>query len=63
MRLLDTRTQKLRDFAKLDDIPPYAILSHTRGIDEVQYHDVTTGKAKDRDGYAKIVGPLLRSTR
>ncbi|CAH0021814.1 unnamed protein product [Clonostachys rhizophaga] len=39
-----------------DDIPPYAILSHTWGEDdqEVTLRDVVQGKAKGKEGYRKI---------
>ncbi|KAK3318109.1 hypothetical protein B0H66DRAFT_602712 [Apodospora peruviana] len=38
MRLLDTKTLRLQEFVV--DIPPYAILSHTWGAEEVTYHDL-----------------------
>ncbi|KAF2692159.1 HET-domain-containing protein [Lentithecium fluviatile CBS 122367] len=39
-----------------DNIPPYAILSHTWGADheEVTFKDVTRGKGRNKDGYTKI---------
>jgi hypothetical protein len=38
------------------DIPPYAILSHTWGPDseEVTYHDVTEKTGQNKTGYGKI---------
>ncbi|ROW03566.1 hypothetical protein VSDG_01400 [Cytospora chrysosperma] len=60
MRLLDTTSLKLREFAE-DKIPPYAILSHTWGApnEEVSFQDMqldTTTLEKDRKyGYSKIV--------
>lgn len=40
-----------------DDIPPYAILSHTWGSDddELTFKDMKKGRKKDRPGYAKII--------
>ena len=40
----------------LDDIPPYAILSHTWGGDkeEVTFNDVENGRGQDKEGYKKI---------
>ncbi|KAH8797812.1 hypothetical protein F5884DRAFT_146537 [Xylogone sp. PMI_703] len=39
-----------------DGIPPYAILSHTWGLDneEVTFDDMTNGIGKDKPGYKKI---------
>ena len=39
-----------------DKIPPYAILSHTWGLDddEVTYKDVTKGRGKTKPGYCKL---------
>jgi hypothetical protein len=39
-----------------DDIPPYAILSHTWGADseEVTFKDIVKGKGKSKTGYEKI---------
>jgi hypothetical protein len=39
-----------------DDIPDYAILSHTWGADteEVTYRDMTDGTGKNKIGYEKI---------
>jgi ankyrin repeat protein len=58
MRLLqccDTGTVVLTQF---DDecIPPYAILSHTWGLDadEVTFEDLTNGTGKNKPGYKKI---------
>jgi hypothetical protein len=45
-----------RDFIASDDIPPYAILSHTWGLDteEVNFQDMMNGTAKSKPGYVKI---------
>jgi hypothetical protein len=37
-----------------DDIPQYAILSHTWGPDEVTYRDMMEGSGKDKTGFNKI---------
>ena len=36
------------------EIPPYAILSHTWGDEEVLFNDLSDGTAKNKSGYAKI---------
>jgi len=56
MRLIDTTRLELREFNS-DAIPPYAILSHTWGNDEVSIQDLSspTGKVSEREGYGKIV--------
>jgi hypothetical protein len=38
-----------------DKIPPYAILSHTWGTEEVSFLDVISGNGRNRAGYRKIV--------
>ncbi|KAH8796969.1 heterokaryon incompatibility protein-domain-containing protein [Hyaloscypha sp. PMI_1271] len=43
MRLLNAKTKRLEEFFE-KDIPPYAILSHTWGKDEVLFEDVTKGR-------------------
>ncbi|KAH8821335.1 hypothetical protein F5884DRAFT_816866 [Xylogone sp. PMI_703] len=37
-----------------DDIPKYAILSHTWGTEEVSFKDLMTGTGKNKAGYHKI---------
>jgi len=41
-------------FAK-QEIPPYAILSHTWGVEEVAFEDLEKHAAKSKAGYRKIV--------
>lgn len=41
-----------KDF--LDDVPAYAILSHTWGSQEVTFKDFADGAGKDKTGYDKI---------
>jgi hypothetical protein len=37
-----------------DDIPPYAILSHTWGLEEVTFKDMMEGDGKSKAGFDKI---------
>ena len=53
MRLLDTSTQTLVEFANPPD--EYAILSHTWGKEEVTFEDITSDKKYWKDGWDKIV--------
>ncbi|KAI9770859.1 MAG: hypothetical protein M1839_003022 [Geoglossum umbratile] len=45
-----------KNFVGDNNIPPYAILSHTWGADvkEVTFEDLTNGTGKDKPGYKKI---------
>src|SRR5436190_2025421 len=58
MRLLERNNSSqfslTQDFG--DDIPQYAILSHTWGADtdEVTFEDMTNGTGKNKPGYEKI---------
>jgi hypothetical protein len=55
MRLLDTKTYTLSEFQ--GNPPPYAILSHVWGQEEVTFNDIATlEKAEQMKGFAKIVG-------
>jgi hypothetical protein len=40
-----------------NEIPPYAILSHTWGLDkeEVTFHDIINGTGREKAGYRKII--------
>lgn len=54
MRLLNSTTLELAEFMG-DDVPPYAILSHTWGKDEVTLRDIQDPtKRKDDSRFAKI---------
>ena len=56
MRLLNTSTPsrpKLESFNE-NEIPPYAILSHTWGTDEVSFHDIQSSDFADKGGFAKL---------
>lgn len=53
MRLLNTVTLKLSEFDE-NAIPPYAILSHTWGKEEVILQDIQQRDCSGMLGYAKI---------
>ena len=58
MRLLtyDDNDQVIltEDLLNEDAIPPYAILSHTWGDEEVTFHDIANGTGKEKVGNEKI---------
>jgi hypothetical protein len=56
MRLLNTTTVELTEF--LGEVPPYAILSHTWGDEEVTFQDLELGNpgTTQKQGYTKILG-------
>lgn len=57
MRLIDTKSDPLRVVEFLEtDIPPYAILSHCWGPEEVTLLDLMTSydEAKKKKGFSKI---------
>ncbi|KAF2822497.1 HET-domain-containing protein [Ophiobolus disseminans] len=53
MRLLHTSTLKLVNFLA-DDVPPYAILSHTWGTEEVTFQEFVAQPAGHKAGHEKI---------
>ncbi|KAI0913838.1 HET-domain-containing protein [Ustulina deusta] len=53
MRLLHVDSLLIRDFTGRK-VPPYAILSHTWGEEEVSFKDMTKGRAPGLKGYEKI---------
>jgi hypothetical protein len=57
MRLLERNSagqlSLTKDLIK-DDIPQYAILSHTWGAEEVTFRDLIDGTGKSKAGYDKI---------
>jgi hypothetical protein len=57
MRLLrqDSNGQLILSTFFNDNSPPYAILSHTWGDDEVLFDDLRNGTAESKRGYAKII--------
>ncbi|OCK96314.1 HET-domain-containing protein, partial [Cenococcum geophilum 1.58] len=56
MRLLNSRTLQLEEFIGDANVPPYAILSHTWGEEEVTLRDMisTAGSLKEKKGFKKI---------
>ena len=56
MRLLQTQTLEISEFID-DDIPDYAILSHTWGNpkEEVSFRDLRKGRKQTTSGYKKII--------
>ncbi len=54
MRLLNTTTLTLSEFVR--DIPPYAILSHTWGDEEVSHQEIGCAERDKKKGFAKILG-------
>jgi hypothetical protein len=57
MRLLNTKTLKLETFVNHDQAPPYAILSHTWGDEEVTLEDLSSKSLayKSKRGWRKVV--------
>lgn len=55
MRLLNTDSLELREFAE-NEIPPYAILSHTWEREEVSFQDMQNDSANSKAGYQKMAG-------
>jgi hypothetical protein len=53
MRLLDTHNVKIKE-VRDDEIPPYAILSHTWDEEEVIFQDMEGNCEKDKKGYEKV---------
>ena len=60
MHLLNTTTRKLKYFL---NIPPYAILSHTWGEEEVAFDDIDQPHAADLKGYTKIVKSCAQASQ
>lgn len=54
MRLLNIYTGKVQEFFE-KDVPPYCILSHRWGENEVSYKDYCKGRNLDGLGYRKIL--------
>lgn len=53
MRLINIHTRKIEEF--IGDVPPYAILSHTWGAEEVTLQQYQDGTATSKAGWRKIV--------
>lgn len=60
MRLLDTTTKKIHEF--LQDVPPYAILSHRWGkpSEEITFQDLQTPNWNRLEGYSKLFNACQR---
>jgi hypothetical protein len=56
MRLLNATTRQLEEFVAEEEIPRYAILSHTWGkaADEVKLQELSESRIKEKPGYQKI---------
>jgi hypothetical protein len=54
MRLLHSKSLELTEFID-QNLPHYAILSHTWGEGEVSFQDLQTGEAPKKAGYQKIL--------
>jgi hypothetical protein len=53
MRLLNTTKRELEEFGG-NEIPLYAILSHTWGESEITFQDIEGDDAEERAGYEKV---------
>jgi hypothetical protein len=62
MHLLNTSSLELEEFQD-NDIPLYAILSHTWEKDEVSFQDIQGGTTKNKAGYAKILAFCKQAAR
>ncbi|RYC56155.1 hypothetical protein CHU98_g10056 [Xylaria longipes] len=62
MHLLNVHTRQLQEFIG-DRKPPYAILSHTWGEDEVLFQDLSNPEHKNKLGYKKIEGCCEQAIR
>ena len=58
MRLLERKSKDdfriTEPFINIDRIPPYAILSHTWGSEEVTFQDITKSMGKNKTDYKKL---------
>lgn len=61
MRLLNTKTLQLKEFNGANK-PPYAILSHTWGQEEVLFEDIQKGIAESRIAFSKVQGCCRKAT-
>ncbi|KAJ1326383.1 HET domain-containing protein [Microdochium nivale] len=52
MRLLSVHSLTVTEFGR--DVPPYAILSHTWGTEEVSFVDIQDGTGTKLRGYSKV---------
>lgn len=54
MRLIHSVTRQLQDFSQ-GEVPPYAILSHTWGEEEVSFQNISSPRCELYKGYGKIL--------
>jgi hypothetical protein len=54
MRFLQSKTFQLKEFIGDDQVPPYAILSHTWGDEEIVYQDLHNNSFEQKLGFKKI---------
>lgn len=54
MRLLNAKTLQLKDFVGDENIPKYAILSHTWGKDEISLQAWNDTDKETKGGFTKI---------
>jgi hypothetical protein len=62
MRLLTTSTFKFQEFFG-DQIPHYAILSHTRGNEEISFENMQSIRRQGKAGFTKIKDCCARAAR
>lgn len=55
MRLIEAQTLELHEFFE-NKVPPYAILSHTWGSEEVSFQEMQAGVDEAKEGFKKIKG-------
>jgi hypothetical protein len=64
MRLINTNTLQLTGRYVGDDMPPYAILSHTWGENELSYQDmVNVSQHRHKSGFRKIQSFCARARK
>ena len=54
MRLINAESLRIHEFVGEDDVPPFAILSHTWGEEECTLQDMKEASVQTRIGYKKI---------
>jgi hypothetical protein len=63
LRLINTKTHQLEIFYNWDQVPPYAILSHTWEEGEVIFHDISADVDKKKQGWGKILGACIEAEK
>lgn len=54
MRLINCRSFEVEEFITDDEIPAYAVLSHTWGSAEVKLQEMALAATRFKEGYKKI---------